>query len=295
MLRQIALVAAAKQPAFAAIARVAAALQKQILRDVAPLWGVEACVAAFPTLRDVPLGYWPIVVIENLHDPGASGHHIDRNGQPFALVEHGPTWSLAASHECLEMAIDPAGTRQVCGPSPLATQGEVSFLLEACAPSGDAQFGYTIDGILVSDFCTPQFFDSGAAATRCSFNGSVKKPLEVLKNGYLSWCDPPSRGWYQEQYFGSQPKVVSLGQPGAAFRCLREFTGRGEVDHQRLSHFSIASPVSRRSQLRSKQHAEASTAAADALAEEIADLTRRLGETLSRRRRERVEQVPLAG
>jgi hypothetical protein len=295
MLRQIALVAKVKQPAFAEVARVAAALQKQLLRDAAPIWNLQACVAAFSSLKDVPTGYWPIVVMDDLHEPGASGQHLDRNGRPFALVEYGPTWSLAASHECLEMAVDPSGARQVSGPSPLSTQGEVSFLVEACGPSADAQFGYTVDGILVSDFCTPQFFDySAGGIERYSFTGAVAKPLEILRNGYLSWCDPASRSWYQAQYFGSQPKVVSLGQASAAFRCMREFTSRGEVDHQRLSHFSMASPVSRRSQLRSKQHAEASAATAETLTEEIADLGRRLGESVSRRR-ERVESILSAG
>jgi hypothetical protein len=291
MLRQIALVAKVKELAFAEVARVAAALQKQVLRDAAPIWDLQACVAPFPSLKDVPLGYWPIVVIDDLHEPGASGHHLDRDGRPFVLVEHGPTWSLTASHECLEMVIDPSGGRQVPGPSPLSTQGEVSFLLEACGPSADAQFGYTVDGILVADFYTPEFFDyTAGGGVRYSFTGAITKPIEVLKNGYLSWYDPASRSWYQAQYFGSQPKVVSLGQPGAAFRSMREFTSRGEVDHQRLSHFSAAS-ISRRSQLRSKQHAEASAATADRLADEIADVGRRLGETVSRHRRERVESI----
>jgi hypothetical protein len=292
MLHQIALVAKVKQIAFTEVARVAAAVQKQILRDLAPMWDLRASVAAFPSLKDIPFGYWPVVVLDDLHAPGASGHHLDKDGRPFALVEYGPTWSLAASHECLEMAIDPSGARQVSGPSPLSAQGEVGFLLEACGPSADAQFGYTVDGVLVSDFCTPQFFDCNAGgAVRYSFTGAIGKPLETLKNGYLSWCDPASRSWYQAQYLGNQPKIVALGQPGAAFRCMREFTSRGEVDHQRLSHFSAASPISRRSQLRSKQHAEASAATADRLAEEIADVGRRLGETINRRRRERVESI----
>jgi hypothetical protein len=42
------------------ITRVAAALDKQVMRDFGPLWGVLATVDADFSLEDVPVGYWPI-------------------------------------------------------------------------------------------------------------------------------------------------------------------------------------------------------------------------------------------
>jgi hypothetical protein len=284
MLRHVALVARTRHVPLAETMRVAAALQKQVARDAAPIWGLQASIAAFARDKEVPIGYWPVFVMDDIHDPGAAGMHIDRHGRPYALVEYGPTWSLTASHECLEMLVDPSGNFQVSGPSPAPGQGEVNFLVEVCDPSEDAQFGYTIDGVLVSDFCTPHFYENAGSGARYSFTGAISRPLEVLKNGYLSWYDPVSKDWFQEQYFGSNPKFIALGLPDAAFRCMREFTNRDEVDHRRLSHVSASSTVMRRAVARRKQHAEASAAIAEFLGEEIASLGQRLGAAGGRRR-----------
>ena len=284
MLRHIALVARTKHVSLAEATRVAAALQKQVARDAGPMWGLQASISAFATLKDVPIGYWPVLIMDDIHHLGAAGIHLDRYGRPFALVEYGPTWSLTASHECLEILVDPSGNRQFSGPSPAPGQGEVSFLVEVCDPSEGAQFGYTIDGILLSDFCTPNFFEHAGAGARYSFTGAIKQPLEVLKNGYLSWYEPVSKSWYQEQFFGSSPKFIDLGSPSAAYRCMREFTNRGEVDHRRLSHVSAASTVMRHAVARRRQHVDASAAFAEFLDEEIADLGRRLGGAAGRPR-----------
>jgi hypothetical protein len=284
MLRHIALVARTAHVALAEAAKVAAALQKQVARDAGPIWGMQASISAFAGLGDVPIGYWPILVMDDIHESGGAGIHLDKHGRPFVLVEYGPTWSLTASHECLEMLVDPSGNRQISGPSPAPGQGEVNFLLEVCDPSADAQFGYTIDGVLLSDFYTPTFFEHAGSGARYSFTGAIKAPLDVLKNGYLSWYDPALKSWYQQRYFGSAPKFIDLGLPGPAFRCMREFTNRGEVDHRRLSHVNATSTVMRQALARRREHAEASMAAADFLNDEIAELARRLGGVASRRR-----------
>lgn len=83
------------------VARVSAALQKQVTRDFSPAWGVHATVDAFPRLADVPAGYWPILITR---DSGSdSGVRLDRDGTPYAQVEHSPEWSIAASSACFEM------------------------------------------------------------------------------------------------------------------------------------------------------------------------------------------------
>src|SRR3954469_20866773 len=138
------------------VARVTAALQRQAIRDFRPIWEVEATVDSFPVLEDVPLGYWPMMVRDDIGTPGAAGIHLDDDGQPFALITFSDSWSLTASHELLEMLADPFGNRLVPGRSPKRGQGRVEFLLEVCDPSEAAEFGYTVNDILVSDFLTPR-------------------------------------------------------------------------------------------------------------------------------------------
>ena len=123
--RYIALVSETGEISSSELARVAAALNKQATRDITPFWGVQAAVDPFANLEDVPLGYWPIIVLEDIGVPGAAGIHLDRDGQPFSLIQHSNSWSLTASHEAVEMMVDPLGNRLIAGPSLKVDQGRV--------------------------------------------------------------------------------------------------------------------------------------------------------------------------
>ena len=180
MIRHVAVVSEVAQISASELTRVSAALQKQVARDFGPAWGVHATVSAFTRLEDVPVGYWPIIVQADIHTDGAAGVHEDKNGQPFALVQYEPGWGLTASHECLEMLADPFGNRLIAGPSVKKGQGRVEYLVEVCDPSEDASFAYTVNGVLVSDFYTPQYFDPAkSSGARYSFTGAIKKPRGV--------------------------------------------------------------------------------------------------------------------
>jgi hypothetical protein len=204
------------------ITRVAAALQKQVARDFGPVWEVKATVDAFATLDDVPLGYWPILVGQE--GQGGGGVHLDDNNQPYALVDLTSDWTVTASHECLEMLADPFGNRLVAGDSPdPKRRGRVEFLVEVCDPCESPNLGYTVNGVRVSDFYFPRYFEpqaKAAAASGYDFMGHVTKPLEVLQGGYLSWREADAT-WYQEKFFGPKPTFVKLGQFDKSFGALR--------------------------------------------------------------------------
>src|SRR5439155_4899973 len=57
------------------LTRIAAALQKQITRDFAPIWSVSADIAAFSSLADVPVDYWIVTLCFSV--PVGSGGHRD--------------------------------------------------------------------------------------------------------------------------------------------------------------------------------------------------------------------------
>src|SRR5271156_4305824 len=98
----VALVSDTQAVSFSDIANVSAALQKQVTRDFGPVWDVNATVDAFENLEAVPVDYWPVIVKDDIDQPGAAGYHTDNNGQPFSLVQADATWALTVSHECLE-------------------------------------------------------------------------------------------------------------------------------------------------------------------------------------------------
>jgi len=224
----VALVSEESSIDLAELMQVAAALQKQVVRDFGPIWKVNADVTAFPTLESLPLDYWPIVIKDDIGAPGAAGYHDDQNGQPFSLVEYSKDWTLTASHELLEMLGDPFGRRLVAGNSLIKRQGRVQYLVEVCDPSEAAEFSYEINGITVSDFYTPHYFDpkhSGGA--RYSFTNAIKEPRQVLKGGNLSWVVPGTNHWWQRTWFsGTKPTDRDLGPVQAENGNLRRAIDR---------------------------------------------------------------------
>ena len=223
ILRNVALVTETPTISFSELSRVSAALQKQAMRDLGPVWDIQATVDAFAELEDVPVGTWPIILEEDIHLPGAAGVHEDNDGQPFALVTAADGWSLTASHELVEMLVDPFGRRLTEGQSPKPDQGRVQFLVEPCDPSEAAEFGYVINGITVSDFYTPKYFSTVFnPAEQYSHTGAIKRPREVLRGGYLSWHDPVTDHWFQETFFGgTKSKFRDLGRLTAAAKSFR--------------------------------------------------------------------------
>jgi hypothetical protein len=212
LLYQAALVSEISAVSASQLLRVGAALQKQVSRDFGPAWNVQATVSAFTRLEDVPLGAWPVIVRDDIDTPGAAGVHEDKDGQPFALVAYSSDWPLTASHECLEMLADPFGSRLIAGRSVKRGQGRVEYLVEVCDPCEDIANAYTVNGILLSDFYTPHYFEPvKSAGVRYSFTGAITHPHEVLKGGYLSWHDPATGHWWQLQFFGARKTYHDLG------------------------------------------------------------------------------------
>lgn len=225
MLNQVAVVAQTDQIAFSDLTSVAAAIQKQVTRDVSPIWNIEASVDAFASLDDVPLGYWPVVIDDTIPFNAQGIHLNDDNGQPFALVLYSEDWALTTSHEVIEMLVDPSGNRTVAANSPKPGQGRVLVLVEACDPSEAAKFGYTVNSILLSDFYTPHFFDPvQASGVRYSFTGAVTAPMQVLDGGYISWWDPRTKHVFQLVVSGARKTFKDLGRLPAGFGTLRSFT-----------------------------------------------------------------------
>ncbi len=177
--------------------RVARALHKQVKRDFEPLWGIAGTVTWYGAQADVPVGFWKVIVDEKLGIAGDLGFHWDPLGQPFARVAYdvNTQWSATASHEVLEMLADPYGEFLYGAPSidPKHRGNQVLYDVEVCDPCENKT--YVIDGVTVSDFITPRFYDAKRSArARYSFTGAVKHPRQVLAGGYVSWSDP-KLGW----------------------------------------------------------------------------------------------------
>lgn len=176
-------------------AAAASALQVQAMRDLAPVWNTSATIQAFADPVDLPTDHWPMIIQDQIPQD-AQGVHLDNDLGPFALVKYSPDWALTCSHELLEMLCDPLGDRFQTAPHRLDPSRQVDYLVEVCDPSEDWDFGYDIDGFRMSDFYLPAYFDPTAPGPY-SHTGAITAPLEVPRNGYISWFDHADGHYYQ--------------------------------------------------------------------------------------------------
>ncbi len=209
----------------------AAALNVQVMRDLTQFWPVQATVRYLPDPHKVPVGVWPVLLVAKL-PPGEGGVHLTRKNQPYALVigtPDGNDWTIDASHETLEMLVDPSGNRlqasraiKIVGKDTEDVAGEFEYLVEACDPCEANQYAYSINGIAVSDFITPHFYDPVVtSAARYSFGGNVKHPRQVLPGGYITYTDPQTDDIEQILFLGPKPVHRNLGPArGASLRAF---------------------------------------------------------------------------
>src|SRR5207244_1062064 len=78
----------------------------------------------------------------------------------------------------------------------------VGYLVEVGDPC--EIYEYDIDGVAVSDFVTPDYYDENAeAGTLLDFLARLGAPYEVPDGCYISWVDPEDQNWHQKQTDGS--------------------------------------------------------------------------------------------
>jgi hypothetical protein len=217
------------------MAAVAAALDVQVTRDLPQYWPVTANVSYVPDPAQVPQGVWPVQIVKDL-PAGEGGFHTTKNKQPYAKVIATPgsdEWAVDASHETIEMLVDPYGNRlqtstaiQIAGNQVQDAGGQFEYLVEACDPCEADDYTYQIDGFRVSDFITPHFYDTQATAgTRYSFTGAVERPRQILPGGYISYIDPKTNELQQILWVdpGQPPQHKDLGPAdGASLRAFVE-------------------------------------------------------------------------
>jgi hypothetical protein len=196
-------------------------LQIQLDRDFAPIWGVHAVVQALDRAENVPAHAWPMTILDQ-SDVGL-GVHLDKNGKPFAEIQKGDDWSITASHEMLEMLVDPLGHKLRSDPDidPASDRHQVQYLVEVGDPC--EIFAYSINGINVSDFITPEFYDTNAApGALFDFLGRLAKALDVPEGCYISWIDPEDGRWHQKQTDGTFITARAKANPKQSPRDQRD-------------------------------------------------------------------------
>jgi hypothetical protein len=170
--------------------KLVAALDKQMRQDFVPIWGYPAKL--YVAEKPKP-GEWAVVFLDNADAADALGYHdITKDGQPISKVFVETTLaakqkvSVTASHELLEMMIDPGAQLWA-----QHTNGAF-YAYEMCDAVEDEE--YVIDGVAVSDFVHPSFFESWHRPGSVQFDHlkKVSQPFQTLPNGYQIVSDGKS-------------------------------------------------------------------------------------------------------
>ncbi len=185
-------------------------LQKQVTRDFNSYWDLDCSLTFLPKKQALTAGWWQIAVTDDPDQAGALGYHeLAKNGAPLGKVfaaldiDNGSSWSVTLSHELLEMLGDP--WINWCAESP---DGRL-FALEVCDAVEADHLGYEIDGVMLSDFITPSWFEP-TEADRVDFMKRISKQLELAPGGYISVLDP-GKGWTQLSAESSHSSAIPSG------------------------------------------------------------------------------------
>lgn len=167
------------------------AVQKQLKRDFAEAWGVDARLTLVHPKQAGHSGkaikperlaeYYRLVLLNRGSDPKQRGvHGLTRTGRPVGIAYvSGGEWTVPVSHELVEMLVNPYLNR---------TAYRVSFMGTSfyCEEIGDPVENdtYPVDGHPVSNFVHPAWFSS-SGGDRYDQLGKLRAPFQLTPHGSI--------------------------------------------------------------------------------------------------------------
>jgi hypothetical protein len=157
--------------------------QAYVVNSVAPVWGTPANLVK---TTDFQPGAWAMVFLDNADQAGELAvHDLTPDGLPQARVfvkttlDNGDLVSVSASHELVEMLVDPAINLMTTGPD----QSTI-YAYESADPVEALSFD--VNGIQMSDFVYPSYFEDFRQPGSVQFDqmNQVNTPFQILQGGY---------------------------------------------------------------------------------------------------------------
>lgn len=182
-----------------------AAMQAYIVNNVAPVWGTPANLVKS---TDFQSGAWAMIFLDNADQANALAYHdLTPDGFPEAKVfvkttlDNNDLVSVSASHELVEMLVDPAINLLTTGPDRTTV-----YAYESADPVEAISF--PVNGIPMSDFVFPSYFEDFRQPGSVQFDqmNQVNAPFQILQGGYQIIF----RDGQWSQVFGSETKKKSF-------------------------------------------------------------------------------------
>jgi hypothetical protein len=219
------------------VAEGVSALQEQVRDDFTPVWNVGAKLRVHPGGSYEPRPDERVLVL--LDDPLGPPHidypDLTPAGMPVLKVlvsrsSPGWDWTHAASHELLEMLVDPDLSAAALRHPDAETEVAELVALRVCDPCASYGDGYGKRGRQVSDFVFPVWFDSSSQTggiTRFDERALIDEPFKVRPGGYIQVYSPPHAAWMVLGSDGAR----DLAEPYEAELRLRD-TARHSGGHE---------------------------------------------------------------
>jgi hypothetical protein len=197
-----------------------AAMQVFVDEHVAPVWGTPAKLVKSSHL---PAGHWSMVFLDHAdHAHSLAIHDLTPDGMPLARVfvattlKHDQLVSVAASHELVEMLVDPSINLVTMHP-----HSNLVYGYESADPVEELTF--PVNGIQMTNFVYPTYFESFHKPGSVQFDHmrAIAKPFQIHAGGY------------QGVYKGGK-WVALFGSPQKEQRFSRE-DRRGHRSEQRAA------------------------------------------------------------
>ena len=172
-----------KTPLGVGLDALIAAMQEYVDKSVAPVWGTPAKLVKSNGFKT---GAWAMVFLDDADQDGALAYHeLTPDGLPISKVfvrttiGNGDLVSVSASHELVEMLVDPAINLMTTGPDP-----KLIYAYESADPVEALTF--KVMGMPMSDFVYPSYFEAFHKPGSVKFDhvNKVTKPFQILAGGY---------------------------------------------------------------------------------------------------------------
>ncbi len=170
---------------------------------VAPVWGTPAKLIK---TTDFKKGAWAIVFLDDADQPGTLAYHDLTPDGPHeskvfvkTTLKNGDLVSVSASHELVEMLVDPAINLMTTGPN-----SKLVYAYESADPVEALSFN--VNGIPMSDFVFPAYFEDFHKSGSVQFDAMKKGQHTVsdsqwrLSDRLQEWeVEQPHRIWSQDK------------------------------------------------------------------------------------------------
>ena len=159
------------------------AMQSYIDDHIVPVWGTPAKLVH---TQGFITNAWAMVFLDDSTQADALAFHdLTPEGLPISKVfvrttiDDGQLVSVSASHELVEMLVDPAINLMTTGPD-----SKLAYAYESADPVEEVTFN--VNGIPMSDFVYPSYFEAfhKPGSVKFDHEDQIQQPFQILSGGY---------------------------------------------------------------------------------------------------------------